>query len=125
MVRRKSRLGRNSKVRKQHLRKEKPILERVKEFKEGIQKTLKVMETKKTYAIYQIPTIFLHPKVYGGYRKIVKDMRKLFPDMDFKIKILSKGKVSTDIKVSNVTPNEAIELASYFIIRGGSIKVFQ
>jgi len=127
MVKRKSRLSRRvAKVREQRLlRREKPFLQKVREFREGVQKTLKAMETKKTFAYYQIPTIFLHPKVYGGLEQLKREIHEMFPDADAKITVSKKGRISSDIKISNITPNQAIEIAAYFIIRGGSIKMEQ
>lgn len=124
MVRRKSRLKKSSKVREQRLlRTTKPILQQIKEARAGLHRVIKAMETKRTYAIYQYPTIMLHPRFLGGFKKMVREMRKAFPDIPFKIKIIKKGRLSSDIKVFNITPNDAILINAFFMGRGGVIKM--
>jgi len=106
-------------------RKGKSVSEIISDAKRSFEKITEAMEKKKTYAYYQIPTVLLNPKVYGGYKGLLKDIKKMIPDAKFKSKIVGKGKLSTRIKISNITPNQAILIASIFILRGGTIDTYQ
>lgn len=84
-----------------------------------------VMATKRTFAIYQSPNILLSKKYFGGLKGLKKEIKNILPHADFKLSVVKKGRLSSDIRVSNITPNEAILLNSFFMARGGVIKMSQ
>lgn len=83
------------------------------------------MSTKRTYAVYQSPNILLSKRYFGGLKGLRKEIQAVLPNTDFRLSVVKKGKLSSDIRVSNITPNEAILLNSFFMARGGVIRMFQ
>lgn len=96
----------------------------MKQFLEDVRFMSEAMGKTKVHAVYTTPN-FMLSKHFGGKKGLVGEIHRMFPYMKPKFEWLKKGKLSTDVRISNITANDAIMLTSYFVIRGGTLKMAQ
>lgn len=119
---RRSRLKRKSGAKKQRLPKKQFWM---KQFIDDVRLVSRAMGKTKTFAVYIIPNIMISKRPFGGKKKFLDSMKRVYPEIPYKVEFINKGKLSTDVKLSNITANQAIEIMSFFLISGGTLKMEQ
>jgi len=122
MVRRRSRLVRSASSPKRHRlpvpRPHHGLRHLLAELKDVQRK----MATVRTYAYYTIPN-FTVSSFAGGRGQFEDEIHAMYPWAE--IEFMKKGKLSVDVRISNITSNEALRLSIYLIYRGGTVRMIQ